>query len=253
MERWVGKVAVVTGASSGIGAAVAKELVKKGLKVVGLARRTERLQELEESLKCEKGEFHGITCDVTKETQVTEAFEFVNQELGGVDILVNNAGLGNKNTLRDGPVDYWKSILDLNILALSVCTREALQSMKQRGVDTGHIIHINSISGHKLPEGKGYMYSAAKHAVTVLAEGLRVELKNEKSKIRVTSISPGWVKTEILNASFPSNLIEEHWEKVPTMDVQDVVDAVIYVLGTRPNVQVEEILLTAIYNEPLTN
>ncbi|PNF16602.1 Dehydrogenase/reductase SDR family member 11 [Cryptotermes secundus] len=190
MERWTGRVAVVTGASAGIGAAIAGELVKKGLKVVGLARRVERVEALEKSLKSEKGKLYAIKCDVTNDLEVTETFKWIKRNLGGVDILINNAGVGSFNSIRDGPVENWRKIFDLNVLALSVCTKEALQSMKEKGVDDGHIIHISSIAGHTIPLFPGIeMYSASKHAVTALTEGLRRELVKQKSKIRVTVIT----------------------------------------------------------------
>ncbi|XP_069683492.1 dehydrogenase/reductase SDR family member 11-like isoform X2 [Periplaneta americana] len=185
MERWSGRVAVVTGASAGIGAAIAQELVKKGLKVVGLARRVERVQELETDLKSEPGQLFPLKCDVTKEHEVKEAFKWIDSSLGGVDILVNNAGVASDNSLSEGPVEHWRSILDLNVLALSICTKEALQSMKGRGLDDGHIVHINSIAGHGFPT-RLFMYAASKHAVTALTEGLRRELVNQKSRIRVS-------------------------------------------------------------------
>ncbi|PSN29530.1 Farnesol dehydrogenase [Blattella germanica] len=93
MERWTGRVAVVTGTSSGIGAAIAKELVKKGVKVVGIARRVERVEALSKSLKSEKGELHPLKCDITKDDEIKKAFAWVKSNLGGVDILVNNAAV----------------------------------------------------------------------------------------------------------------------------------------------------------------
>ncbi|PNF26481.1 Farnesol dehydrogenase [Cryptotermes secundus] len=239
MERWSGRVAVVTGASAGIGEAIAEELVKKGLKVVGLARRVEKVQALEKSLKSEKGKLYAIKCDVSKEPEVTEAFKWIKHNLGGVDILINNAGVASFNSLSDGPVENWRKIFDLNVLGLSVCTKEALQSMKERGVDDGHIIHINSVAGHKDPTFVGIqMYCASKHAVTALTEGLRRELVQQKSKIRVTSLSPGAVETEILEASEFSEDSLKGFKDIPFLKSKDIADSVIYVLGTPPHVQV---------------
>ncbi|XP_069683485.1 farnesol dehydrogenase-like [Periplaneta americana] len=249
MQRWSGRVAVVTGASAGIGAAIAQELVKKGLKVVGLARREERVQELSQDLKSAPGKLYALKCDVSQEPQVKEAFQWVRSNLGGTDILVNNAGVASINTLIDGPVDNWKKILDLNVLALSLCTKEGLQSMKEKGVDDGHIIHINSITGHSLPSGF-FMYAASKHAVTALTEGLRRELVNQKSKIRVTSISPGTVKTEIAEASgFPLELTEA-FKDTPYLEPKDIAHAVLYVLSTPPNVQIHELTIKPVGEGP---
>ncbi|XP_069683505.1 farnesol dehydrogenase-like isoform X1 [Periplaneta americana] len=242
MQRWAGRVAVVTGASAGIGAAIAQELVKKGLKVVGLARRVERVQELTKSLNSAPGKLYPIKCDVTKEEEVKEAFKWVKANLGGTDILVNNAGVASVNTLRDGPVENWRKIYDLNVLALSMCTKEALQSMKEKGVDDGHIVHINSVAGHKVIDNAS-IYSSSKHAVTALTEGLRRELVNQKSKIRVTSVSPGAVKTEIGEASgFTPDILEE-LKDIPFMESEDIADAVLYVLGAPPHVQIHELTI----------
>ncbi|XP_021929737.1 farnesol dehydrogenase-like [Zootermopsis nevadensis] len=244
MERWAGRVAVVTGASAGIGEAIAQELVKKGLKVVGLARRVDRVEALKNSLKSAAGKLYPLKCDVSNESEVREAFKWIKTNVGGVDILVNNAGVASFSSLIDGPTELWRKIFDLNVLGLSVCTKEALQSMKESGVDDGHIIHINSITGHRPPTHIGLqMYTASKHAVTALAEGLRLELVKLNSKIRVTSVSPGAVLTEIAEASvFPKEMIEPP-EKKPYLQSKDIADAVIYVLGTPTHVQIHELIV----------
>ncbi|PNF26478.1 Farnesol dehydrogenase [Cryptotermes secundus] len=235
MERWSGRVAVVTGASSGIGAAIAAELTKKGLKVAGLARRVERVEELSKSLSSAKGKLHAVKCDVSKEEDVQAAFKWVKANLGGVDILVNNAAVLCATYLSSAPTEELKRMLDLNVLGLSVCTKEALQSMKERGVDDGHIIHINSVAGH-IPPGEAYaMYYATKHAVTVLTEGLRRELVNLKSKIRVTSLSPGLVRT-----AMP---VQEFLDTCPSLNPEDIADSVLYVLGAPPHVQIHELTI----------
>ncbi|XP_069683458.1 farnesol dehydrogenase-like isoform X1 [Periplaneta americana] len=233
MERWSGRVAVVTGASGGIGASIAAELTKKGLKVVGLARRSEKIEELSKKLGSEKGKLYAVKCDVSKEADVKEAFKWVKDNLGGVDILVNNAAVAYKNSIIDSSTDELKKMLDLNVLGLSMCTKEALQLMKEKGVDDGHIIHINSTAGHAPPGGIFTMYCATKHAVTALTEGLRRELVQQKSKIRVTSLSPGLVKTDMPPEEFLSNY--------PALNPEDIADALIYVLGVPPHVQIHEL------------
>ncbi|PSN43222.1 hypothetical protein C0J52_17259 [Blattella germanica] len=144
--------------------------------------------ELAVKLRNESGKLHALKCDVTKEEEIKEAFQWVVSNLGGIHILVNNAGIAKFSNLITGPTEYWKQIMDLNVLGLSICTSEALQIMTRTGVDDGHIIHINSIAGHTMPNTSlaVHMYGASKHAVTVLTEGLRRELVNQKSKIRVT-------------------------------------------------------------------
>ncbi|XP_063220370.1 dehydrogenase/reductase SDR family member 11-like isoform X2 [Bacillus rossius redtenbacheri] len=187
MERWSGRVAVVTGASAGIGAAIAQLLVKRGLRVVGLARRADNIQALADSLKDAPGKLYAVKADLSKEEDIMVAFQWVKDNLGGVDLLVNNAAVAHNNNLADGKTEQWRQLLEVNLLALSICTREALQSMKERSVDDGHIVHINSVAGHSVVDFPGIaFYSATKHGVTALTEGLRKELACLKSGIRVT-------------------------------------------------------------------
>ncbi|XP_049803630.1 farnesol dehydrogenase-like isoform X2 [Schistocerca nitens] len=198
MERYAGRVALVTGASAGIGAAITQALLKKGLTVVGLARRVDRVKALE--LKDAPGKLHALQGDVADEQSILAAFKWIRDNLSGVDVLINNAGILVESELTSAPTDAWRRQLDVNVLGLSICTREAVQDMLRRGVDDGFIIHISSIGGHLPPfASDGAMYSASKHAVRVLLEGLRKDLVARKSKIRVGCVSPGLVRTEILD------------------------------------------------------
>ncbi|PSN51373.1 Farnesol dehydrogenase [Blattella germanica] len=254
MDRWIGRVAVVTGASAGIGEAITKDLVKHGMIVVGIARRVERIEALKNELKGAKGKLCPLKADVSKEEEVVAAFQWIKQHVRGVDVLVNNAGIAGTSTLGEGPVLNWKRVLDLNVLGLSMCTKEALQSMKERGVDDGHIFHINSINGHGVPahavEYGCLMYTATKNAVTALTEGLRRELVQNNSKIRVTSISPGMVRTEIIAASdykLPEGMTSDQlYDSIPHLNTKDISDALIYCLGTPPHVQIHEIIIKPI-------
>ncbi|KAK5638859.1 hypothetical protein RI129_013154 [Pyrocoelia pectoralis] len=237
MEKWRGKIAVVTGSSSGIGAVISEKLVKAGVIVVGLARRKEKLDELMTRLKNEPGKFYSIKADVTKEEDILKAFDWVEKNLGTVHILVNNAGVGKNTDLVEGSTEMWKEIFDTNVLALCIATREAVTSMKKGKVD-GHIIHMNSILGHRVtyvPEVN--VYSASKFAVTALTETLRQELNSIGSKIKITSISPGMVDTKIREASGLDSM------NCPKIKCEDVADAVLYVLGTPSHVQVHELII----------
>ncbi|XP_049947492.1 dehydrogenase/reductase SDR family member 11-like [Schistocerca serialis cubense] len=184
IEKYKGRVALVTGASAGIGAAIVQAMLKHGLTVVGMARRAEKVKEL--ALKDAPGKLYAVAGDVSDEASILAAFKWVKDNLGGVDILINNAGVFPITSLTDGKTEDWKRILDVNVLGLSICTREAVQDMLSRGVDDGFIIHINSVAGHtlQLTDGKA-MYAASKHAVKVLLEGLRKDLVSKGSKIRV--------------------------------------------------------------------
>jgi NADP+-dependent farnesol dehydrogenase len=191
MNRWNGKIAVVTGSSSGIGAAIVVDLVKAGMVVVGLARRVDRTEQLREKVPEQlRANLHAIKCDVSKEEDIVATFVDIEKRFGGVDVLVNNAGILRDTNLCNADSAKIREVLDTNVLGLVFCTREAIQSMKKRG-DCGHVIHINSIAGHmvpKMPPGMPHLniYPASKHAVTALTESLRQELLMAGSKIRVT-------------------------------------------------------------------
>jgi NADP+-dependent farnesol dehydrogenase len=186
LDRWVGKVAVVTGASAGIGAAIADQLVSNGLVVVGIARRTDLIEQRSLELSDKTGKLHAYKADLANEEEVVEAFNWIDENIGPVHILVNNAGCSKDTTLYDGDGAMWKSVLDLNVLTLCVATREAIKSMRRSSVN-GHIVHINSIYGHKVPNFVGLnIYSATKFAVTALGESLEEELTSIGSRIKVT-------------------------------------------------------------------
>ena len=159
-DAFKGRVAVVTGASSGIGREVAGQLAAAGMKVGALARREERLQ----ALASERDGILPVSCDVRDERSVKDAFARVGTELGPCAVVVNNAGLGRKRSLLDGDTDAWREMLEVNVLGLAACTREALAQMlpeAERG-RWGYVIHISSMAGHRVPRGSG-MYAATKH------------------------------------------------------------------------------------------
>ncbi|CAH1736396.1 farnesol dehydrogenase-like [Aphis gossypii] len=243
MERWSGKVAIVTGASAGIGAAIAVELAKNGVHVVALARRENALKELAETVNYkEYGTIYTKVCDVTNEQAVKDVFSWVDSTLGGASILINNAGVAKLSSLLNGKLKDWQDTINLNVLALSVCSREAYKSMTKNKID-GHIIQINSIAGHCLTPYFGFkMYNASKHAVTVLCDGLRHELQLMGSKIKVSSISPGPVATEIL-AEVSKVMKDASTKDFNILNTNDIANAVITSLATPPNVLIAEMTI----------
>lgn len=186
MNKWKGKVAIVTGASAGIGAAIVETLVGHGLKVVGLARRKEVIEELANKLQDKEGELYALKADLTKESDILDAIQWVKDNLGSIDILINNAGLFKYNTLLKGETQEWKQTFDTNVLGLCIATREVANYMVENEI-AGHIIHINSIVGHKVINYPNMnVYPASKFAVTALTETLRNELVTLGSKIKIT-------------------------------------------------------------------
>uniref|UniRef100_A0A1B6EEU8 Dehydrogenase n=1 Tax=Clastoptera arizonana TaxID=38151 RepID=A0A1B6EEU8_9HEMI len=241
MDRWSGRVAVVTGASSGIGAAIVRDLVTHGLVVVGLARRDGKMQEIAEELKDCSGQLFPVRADITKEEDILAAFRWIERKLGGVDVLVNNAGMSINTEVIECKLSDWKRMFDLNVFAQGMCTREAVRSMRSRKVEDGHIININSIASHRVSIKPGnFIYCASKHAARVFTEGLRRELAEVKSKIKVTSISPGLVDTEIFEVG---SWGKEIYSNNPYLQAKDIADAVNYLLSTSPSVQVNELIV----------
>ncbi|KAL4121417.1 hypothetical protein QTP88_013935 [Uroleucon formosanum] len=251
MEQWKGKVAIVTGASAGIGEAIVFKLMKYGVHVVALARREVKLKELAESPNGKGnnyGTLHTKVCDVTDEQAVKNIFSWVDSALGGVSILINNAGTAKVSSLLNGKLEDWQDIMNLNVLALNVCSREAYQSMTRNKID-GHIIQVNSTAGHNItPYFSMKIYNASKHVVRVLCEGLRHELQLVGSKIKVSSISPGEVSTDlslnILERSRESNSIVQV-NNINKLQTEDVANAVISTLATPPTVLIAEMTIVA--------
>jgi len=196
MNRWLNRVAVVSGASAGIGAACCRDLVAKGMVVVGLARREKVLQDIKSSLPADQAaRFHTRPCDVSNEQQVIDTFAWIDRTLGGADVLVNNAGIIRQMNITDpeNSADV-RAILDVNVLGVTWCTRQWFLSLQRRKVNDGHVVVINSVVGHSVPAVEGFslnMYAPSKHAITALTEILRQEFikKGTQTKITVSDLA----------------------------------------------------------------
>lgn len=180
MSIWTGKIAIVTGASSGIGAAIAVALAKVGFNVVGLARRTHLIEELSTELPNFSGKIHARHCDVASIESIQQAFAWIEQTFGQVHVLINNAGrtrigLTLEAALKDEEII---TTINTNLTGLVICTREAHKLM-ERHQDPAYIININSIQGHISPNptfALGNLYGSTKHAVKNLTEVIRTDL-----------------------------------------------------------------------------
>jgi len=237
MDRWKGKVALVTGASSGIGKATALRLAEEGMMVVAAARRLDRL----ERLAGEHANIHPMAVDLRDTDAIVALFQRIRREHGGVDVLVNNAGLGRRAPLMSGETEHWREMLEVNVLGLSVCTREAVADMTRD--DLGHVIHISSMAGHRTPAGSA-MYSATKFAVRSLTEALRQELREAKSRVRVTAISPGFVETEFAEVySGDPEAAAATYARFEVLQSDDIADMVVYALGTPQRMQLHDMLV----------
>ncbi|XP_055345185.1 dehydrogenase/reductase SDR family member 11-like [Paramacrobiotus metropolitanus] len=250
MERWKGRTALVTGASSGIGYAIADALAGSGMKVVGCARNLEKIHELAKKHGKGPGSIEAIKCDVSQPQQIAAMFEQIRKQHGHVDVLVNNAGVVQLDSLLSGRTEKWREMLEINVLGLSVCAREALKLMQQDGVTDGNIININSYGGHiHLNAAPYHFYSGTKHMITSLTESLHREVRamEPKNNIRVTDISPGVVATDIFQRSAAS---AEHPPEAggfgtdfQPLSGEDIANSVLYILGAPQHVNVKTFIV----------
>ncbi|MBX7082071.1 MAG: SDR family NAD(P)-dependent oxidoreductase [Nannocystaceae bacterium] len=240
------KVALVTGASSGIGEAIARMLAREQARVVVLARREARLAALCEQLRAAGAAAPlALVCDLRDEAAIARAFATVRERCGGVDILVNNAGLGRNAPLCSGASEDFREMLELNVLALAICTREAIADMRRRG-DDGHVVHVSSMAAHRIPRGSG-MYGATKFAVRALLESLRQELREAGSRIRVGAVSPGYVRTEFAEVfERDPDAGARTYGRFTVLEPDDVAALVRQLLLAPPHVQIHDVLVRSV-------
>lgn len=238
--------AVITGASSGIGLAIAQRLASEGYDLALCARRQERLEALALELQQQGATVFTQAVDLRDEAQILRFFAAIEQRFSRLDVLVNSAGLGHKEPLMTGATEAWQEMLEVNVLALCVCTREAIARMKTETYPngSGNIIHLGSMAGHRIPTAVVGLHSATKFAVRSLTETLRRELRQADSAIRISSLSPGIVETEF--AEKYSKSAEEaaaNYARHPMLQADDIADAVAYLLRQPAHVEVHDILL----------
>jgi NADP-dependent 3-hydroxy acid dehydrogenase YdfG len=189
------KVVIITGASSGIGEATAKELALKGAKLVLAARREDRLKKLQDEIVASGGEAVYKVTDVTSLTQMQDLAATALTEFGQIDVLVNNAGIMPQAFLSANKVEEWDQMIDVNIKGVLYAIAAIVPSMRER--KSGHVINLSSIAGHSIYPG-GTVYCGTKFAVTAISDGLRQEEAMQGNNIRVTNVSPGAVSSELL-------------------------------------------------------
>ncbi|MDF1852275.1 MAG: SDR family NAD(P)-dependent oxidoreductase [Verrucomicrobiales bacterium] len=233
--------AIITGASSGIGQAIAKALSAEGAGVALLARREDRIRSLAAELESPETPAYSFPVDLNHRGAAQDAVNLAASALGGVDILINAAGVGRQAKLIDGDIDDWQTMLDINVMALAIVTREALPHIPEKG---GHIVNISSMSGHRVP-GKGGFYAATKFAVRAMTEGLRQELRAQGNLTRVSSISPGFVDTELLEDYFQSSGSGSHYDAIsyPILKPEEIAELVLHQLTLPETAEVTDILV----------
>jgi NADP-dependent 3-hydroxy acid dehydrogenase YdfG len=235
-----GKVALITGASSGIGEATAAMLVAAGAKVAIAARRADRLNRLATQIEGVGGSALRIETDVTHDDEIAAMIDKTIDRWGRLDILVNNAGQMLLSPLAEARPQDLRHMVELNLIALMEITRLALPHLKK---SKGHIVNISSVAGRVANPGSSG-YAATKFGVVGFSEAVRREVYSDK--VRVTVIEPGLVLTElgdhIPNAAMKAGL-EKRMETMEGLEADDIAAAVLYAVSQHPRVNVNEILI----------
>ncbi len=239
-ERWRGKIALVTGASSGIGRAIAEDFGRLQMKVAVTGRRESALAETAAAVRSAGGEALVLVGDQREVAANRRFFASVAAHWGTVDVLVNSAGSLGGRSLIQADWDEIQSALDINVRAALVCMREAAAGM--RGKPDAAIINVSSMTGHRVVPGTPALYAATKHALRILTDGMRNELLAEGLTVKVALVSPGLVDTPW--HSKPNGLLTQKgtYPYAP-LAATDIVAAVRYILSAPPGVQVCDVQL----------
>lgn len=221
------KTALVTGASSGIGKAIASALLKEGMTVIGLCRS---IDELPDGVK-------PLACDLRDESAIKAAFETLEE----LDILVNSAGLAYLSRICDGNPSDWEEMWRVNVHALGLCSQLSLALFPEGG---GHILNLSSMSGHRVPPTGGF-YASTKFAVRAISEALRAELKNSGNKTRISCLSPGFVDTPLLDKYFAGreDQLAETRANIEMLTPEAIADAALHILTSPASVEINDVLL----------
>ena len=221
------KKVLVTGASSGIGRAIAEALVREGFKVTGLCRSVDKLS----------AEVSPLRCDLLKTEEIEEAFA----SLKSLDILVNSAGLAYLARLSDGDPAQWEEMWRVNVHALALCSRLALPLFPESG---GHILNLSSMSGHRVPPSGGF-YASTKFAVRALSEGLRSELRSSGNRTRVSCLSPGFVDTPLLDTYFDGreDQLADTRKSGQMLTPEAIAETALHLLKAPDGVEINDVLM----------
>jgi NADP-dependent 3-hydroxy acid dehydrogenase YdfG len=237
-----GKVAAITGASSGIGEATAKALAEAGAAVALGARRVDRLEALASGIDESGGRALAIELDVADENSANAFVVEAHSQLGGLDILVNNAGVMLLGPVEGAPTDQWRTMVNVNLLGLLYCTHAALPLMREAGA--GHIVNISSVAGRSANAGSA-VYNLTKFGVGAFSEALRQEVS--PAGIRTTIIEPGFVDTELQGHNEHPAVregIEKMRQAVPeVLQAEDIAAGILYAVTQPQRVDVNEVLI----------
>ncbi|PVX51731.1 hypothetical protein C7377_0016 [Balneicella halophila] len=235
------KIALITGATSGIGKATAIALASCGHNVIITGRRGERLEELAEEIKVKhKAEALPLAFDVRNNEEVVEAFKSLPDRWKSIDVLINNAGLAaGMDTIQDGKLEDWEQMIDTNVKGLLYVSKQVMPLMIERG--EGHIVNISSVAG-KETYPKGNVYCATKHAVEAITKGMRIDLN--PYGIKVSEVCPGMVETEFsvvrLKDADANNKV---YKGLKPLLAEDVAETIVFIVTRPKHVSIADVLI----------
>lgn len=237
------KVALITGASSGIGAAAARVFAREGYNIIITARRIERTKELEKELKSQYGvKVESVNFDIRDRRRCEAIFSAMPEDFRDIDVLVNNAGRASDMVkIQDGDLTNWEEVIDTNIKGLLYMSRIVSARMIERG--GGHIVNIGSIAGTQ-PYEYGNVYCATKHAVHGLSQSMRIDLIG--TGVRVTEIRPGKVETEFSLVRYHGDKeqADKVYEGYEALRAEDIAEAIWWSVNQPARINVDEIVVT---------
>ncbi|MEV4582806.1 SDR family NAD(P)-dependent oxidoreductase [Nonomuraea jabiensis] len=245
-DRLNGTVALITGASSGIGAATGLALAAQGAAVALVARRADRLEELAGKIRGQGGTALTLVADVSDEQQAKEVVERAATELGRLDTLVNNAGVMLLGPAADAPLEEWQRMVQVNVLGVLYCAHAALPHLVRAAADgprqVADLVNISSVAGRVARSGSG-VYNLTKHGVGAFSESLRQEFAGRH--VRVSLVEPGAVETELAGHNRPQirEQIQQRFASVERMQAEDIADAISYIVTRPRHVAINELLI----------
>ncbi len=233
------KIALITGATSGIGKATAELLLQNGYKVIITGRREDRLKEFQSHYP--QNDVHTLNFDIRNEQSVLDALNILPEDWKNIDVLVNNAGLAlGLSQFYDGSTDHWDTMIDTNVKGLLYISRAVSRGMKER--KSGHIVNIGSIAGKEV-YNNGNVYCATKHAVDALTKAMRLELA--AFEVRVTGVHPGAVETEFSIVRFEGDeqRAKTVYQGFENLVAADIADAVYYAVSRPAHVNINDLVI----------
>lgn len=237
------RIALITGASSGIGEACARKFAEGGYDLILTARRAEKLAELKAELEAEGTKVKTLTFDVRDAEAAEKAVDSLEPEWREIDVLINNAGLAlGLDKEYEGDPDDWNTMIDTNIKGLLTMTRLIVPGMVER--NEGHVINIGSVAGDAA-YAKGNVYCATKAAVKTITDGLRIDLA--ETAVRVTNLKPGLVETNFSNVRFhgDNQRADNVYKGITPLTGADIADVAFYAASAPKHVQIAEVLILA--------